>query len=159
MTLTDILRPILAAYRQEVQPHWSPATAHATFPSGQGTPDGQCAVTSAWLMKRLLDDHGIQSTFCAGVAYHLGDDELDHCWLEIDTGEVEIVVDLTADQIRVTTVSGLPSLMNRRVICSTLDDLFRYGIEYAPLRRLTPEQLLADPLQARLAILTEAVGR
>ncbi len=146
------LRPILEAYRTEVQPHWSPATAYAAFPSRPGEPDGQCGVTSAWLLRRLAEDHGITALFAEGTAYHLGDDdELDHCWLEIGDGWNRIIVDLTADQI--------DGLRDRPIVCATSAELCGELISYIPKQRLTAEQLAADPIQGRLAVLALEVGR
>lgn len=62
----DELRPILAGYRAQVEAAWSPATAHESYEGKAGGPAGQCGVTSAWLQRRLAEDHGIGSSFWIG---------------------------------------------------------------------------------------------
>ena len=154
-SLTDTLRPILEAYRAEVQPHWSPATAHPDFDGKQGGPAGQCGVTSAWLQRRLAEDHGVKTRYCAGPV-HLGNALLDarHCWLEHDLPSGEwLIIDLTLDQWHL----GL----SESVVCDDPDQLVTQSwVYYArAARTIWPFQLSLDPVQARLAILTEAVGR
>ena len=151
-SLTDTLRPILEAYRQEVQPHWSPASAHPDFDGKQGGPAGQCGVTSAWAQRRLREDHGIVAWYCAGavrINHHVV--QAAHCWLEINDGRDWLVVDLTAGQI--PRVSDLP------ILYAAYSELRQDGIAYLYRRRFTAEQLLADPVQGRLAVLTSEVGR
>ncbi len=148
-TLTDTLRPILAAYRAEVQPHWSPATAHPDFDGKQGDPAGQCGVTSAWLQRRLAEDHGIETQYCTGRRYATPTDlGSPHCWLEWENSAT-VVFDLTADQFL-----GSP------VVCGTYVDLARRErVLYVALHSFAAAELTADPVQARLAILTAEVGR
>ena len=152
MSDVDTLRSILTAYRQEVQPHWSPATSHPAFDGKQGDPAGQCGVTSAWAQWKLREDHGIYATYCVGDVFALGKLALrDHCWLEINDGRNWLVVDLTAGQI--------PHVSDLSILYAAYSELRQDGIAYLYRRRFTAEQLLADPVQARLAILTSAVGR
>lgn len=148
----DELRPILTGYRQQVQSAWSPATAHPDFEGKAGDPAGQCGVTSAWLQRRLAEDHGIGATFWVGLLFvPRGHETLHHhCWLELDTTEVDVIIDLTANQ--------LPSMKDRPVVCDACDDLFRDGIDYMPQQGMTPEGLLADSVQPRLALLEAAMS-
>ncbi len=142
------LRPILAAYRAEVQPHWSPATAHPSFDGQEGDPAGQCGVTSAWLQRRLAEDHGIETAYCVGsmeCRYH-GERLSQHCWLEASD---RIIIDLTSDQI----ACGL------RLWAYHWDETDETQIRYCVGRYLSSADLLADRVQARLAILTAEVGR
>ncbi len=151
MTLTDTLRPILTAYRAEVQPHWSPATAHEDFDGKVGDPAGQCGVTSAWLQRRLREDHGIETGFVVGALRTTARD-YDHCWLQVKAPGVWLpIIDLTADQF--------PPTQQLPVVCDGWQTLFNRGIHYVTYEWLFPEELLADPVGARLAILTSAVGR
>lgn len=148
MNLTD-LRPILAAYRQQAQAAWTPETAHAEFEGKAGDPAGQCGVTSAWLQRRLAEDHGVHAWFAEGTAYRLGDDELDHCWLEIGHGWQRVIVDITADQL-----DG----MDRPVVCATYPELCAEYVSYIARRRLTAADLRADDaIRPRLAIFEQAL--
>jgi hypothetical protein len=145
----DELRPILAAYRRSVEQAWSPATAHEGYDGKAGDPAGQCGVTSAWLQRRLLEDHGIGTTFWLGQLYAASDEKaVRHCWLELDP-EFDVVIDLTADQ--------MPSLKGRPVICEVYGDLLRDGVDYYAYHSLRTPELLGE-LHARLATLTSAVG-
>ena len=150
-TLTDTLRPILTGYRAEVQPHWSPATAHPEFDGKAGDPAGQCGVTSAWLQRRLREDHGIETAYAVGAVYAESGGEWRHCWLELNDDPNYSILDLTIDQF--PEGEGLP------VICDDYRDLYNLGLDYESDIYLTAEQLLADPVQGRLAVLTAAVGR
>jgi hypothetical protein len=145
----DELRPILHAYRKQVEPAWSAATAHESYEGKAGDPAGQCGVTSAWLQRRLLDDHGIYTVFCTGEVLPLGD----HCWLLMPNFRAgsefpkQVVIDLTADQ-RFTD----------SVVCDHHVDLLVRGIDYRAATARTATALLADPVQARLAVLQEALS-
>jgi hypothetical protein len=145
----DELRPILHGYRERVEQAWSPATAHPGYEGKAGDPAGQCGVTSAWLQRRLLEDHGIHSLFCTGEVPPLRD----HCWLEAAIGRAEsqfprrVVIDLTADQ-----------RFGHAVVCDRRVDLLMLGIDYQARTARTAHALLADPVQTRLAILTEALS-
>lgn len=144
----DELRPILTGYRAQVQAAWSPATAHPDFEGKAGDPAGQCGVTSAWLQRRLAEDHGVETVYCVGyLATPSMWKSSNHCWLE--TAD-EVVVDLTADQY-----SGLPP-----VTCETYGHLdgFAGWAWYFRRGSLTPEQLAADPVQPRLALLEAAMS-
>ena len=154
--LTDTLRPILDAYRAEVQPHWAPASAHPEFDGKQGDPAGQCGVTSAWLQRRLLEDHGIETRYCVGPV-HGGNTLLDarHCWLEHDLPSGEwLIIDLTSDQFR-------HLWFTEPVVCERPDEIVaQRWVYYATASTVvSPAQLLLDPVQARFAILTAEVGR
>jgi len=144
----DELRPILAGYRAQVQQAWSPATAHEGYEGKAGDPAGQCGVTSAWLQRRLLEDHDIDTLFCKGGFYATPTDQgVDHCWLELSDGSC-VVIDLTADQFG-----------EESVVCDTYGELvIRDRVYYIARSGVPPEDLLADPVQSRLAALTEAVG-
>ena len=145
----DELRPILQGYREQVAPAWSPATAY-NGEGKQGDPTGQCGVTSAWLQRRLAEDHGIETTYCVGIVAIARDNKaVDHCWLEIGEGTETLILDLTAMQI--------PSL-RLRVVCAECEALSQAGFDYIITRRLTPDQLLADPVQERLAVLEAAMS-
>lgn len=142
----DELRPILAAYRAQVEPAWSPATAHPNYDGKAGDPAGQCGVTSAWLQRRLREDHGIETTYCVGDVHQGFTKSLrDHCWLEV--GPDRYVVDLTIDQA-----------WPRVEFVGRHWDLQQAGLDYQAHRWLTPEALLADKVQPRLALLTEALS-
>ena len=146
-SLTDTLRPILAGYRELIQPAWSPATAHEGYIAKRGNPTGQCGVTSAWLLRRLREDIGVNAVFCSGsvVPNGRGASLRDHCWLEVGTGIDRIVVDLTIDQ-------AFPEAE----FAGRHGDLMR-SLHYTARRRLSPELMLNDPVQIRLALLTEVV--
>ena len=148
--LTDTLRPILEAYRQEVQPHWSPASAHPAFDGKQGDPAGQCGVTSAWAQRRLREDHGVETVFCVGVMQCLYHDKRldDHCWLEIGEGDDRLIIDLTSDQIG----CGFSAWVMNDAVLHAEDHCYVADIHLVA-------RDLADPVQARLAILTAEVGR
>ena len=144
----DELRPILTAYRGMVQPAWSKATAHPSFEGADGSPVGQCGVTSAWLMERLREDHGITTLFCAGsvVPIHYRTPPVDHCWLELGTGPDRIVIDLTADQ-----------LCEDADYIGTAWDFMVSSRHYVAYRR-TGSVLAADPVTERLALLEGALA-
>lgn len=146
----DELRPILVAYRKQVQQAWSKETAHALFPSRAGSPDGQCGVTSAWLMKRLDKDRGMFAWFVEGMVCDEAE-ELDHCWLELGHSPNRVVVDITADQME--------GLRSRPVVCATAAELQADRIVYTPKRRMVASDLKADSgLQSRLALLECALS-
>lgn len=145
----DELRPILQSYRKQVEQGWSKATSHPSFEGADGSPVGQCGVTSAWLQQRLKEDHGIEA-FCAlGAVYNsLGLFDTRHCWLEIGEGCNPLIVDLIADQY------GLPE-----VVCDThheliLRDWFTY--EADTLWSLQPAS--GEEVESRFAILTKALS-
>lgn len=141
----DELRPILTAYRRQVEKAWSEDTCHPDYLGFDGQPDGQCGVTSVWLQERLLEDHDITSTFCVGTVLVNGQvAESNHCWLEIGTGPHRIIVDLTADQLR-----GMES---RPVVCFTDRDLVSGDILY-----LARAEDLESDCAERLALLKEAL--
>jgi len=146
----DELRPILHGYRQQVQQAWSPATAHPGYEGKPGDPAGQCGVTSAWLQRRLLEDHGIETWYCVGDVFHRGRALRDHCWLEIGEGRNRAIADLTVDQIH--------GAQDRLIICATFRDLCSESVGYFYRYRLTRKQLGNDPVSARLAILEEALS-
>lgn len=148
----DELRPTLAAYRAQVEPAWSAATAHPGYDGKAGDPAGQCGVTSAWLQRRLREDHGIKTLYRIGSAWRLGDENplRDHCWLEIGEGWERVIIDITAGQME-----GLP---DDAVFCEIFQTMCSYQISYVANRRLTADDLAADPVQPRLAILTEALS-
>jgi len=147
----DELRPILHGYRQQVQQAWSPATAHPGFDGKAGDPAGQCGVTSAWLQRRLLEDHGIAAWYCEGRVDCFGHDHSIrwHCWLEIGGMDwSRRVIDLTADQIPCWDGTFLYA-----TYWVLLEDFARYS---ADVRLQEPEGL--DDLRHRLTILTEALS-
>jgi hypothetical protein len=147
----DELRPILHGYRKQLETAWSPATAHEDYEGKQGDPTGQCGVTSAWLQRRLAEDHGITAIYCGGHVWLVGQCVgPDHCWLEIGDGPDRLVVDLTADQLR--GMSPWP------VVCSAYGQLLMGFIKYQSHRWLTSDELAGEPVQARLSILTEALS-
>jgi len=147
----DELRPILHAYRAQVQQAWSPETAHEGFEGKPGDPAGQCGVTSAWLQRRLREDHGIEALYCVGTVY-IGFPwrvaSPHHCWLEIDPGRV--VIDLTAGQVEFASAAQL--------LYARYRELIQGGIDYHPHCRWSAASVLADPVQARLALLQEALS-
>ena len=115
----DELRPILTAYRARIQPAWSKATAHPSFEGADGSPVGQCGVTSAWLQRRLREDHGIETLYCSGSYYAKPTSQgVAHCWLEYINGHF-VVLDLTADQIG-----------GDEVVCDSYMDLYSQGVHY-----------------------------
>lgn len=145
----DTLRPVLRAYRAQLEAAWSPETAHR----GEGTPGSpanQCGVTAAWLAGRLRVDHDIIATYCMGPVHDAtGPLAEDHCWLEIGPEPDPLIVDLTADQW-----NGHPA-----VICSHYSDLaIDDQLYYARISWLGPAGLAADPVQTRLVVLTEAIA-
>jgi len=148
----DELRPILADYRKQVQRAWSKATAAPGFEGADGSPVGQCGVTSAWLRNQLWADHGIWTAYRIGTAWRLGDDNpvSDHCWLEIGRGWERIIIDLTAGQME-----GLP---DDAMFCETFRTLCSYEISYVANSCLSDAQLAEDPVQARLALLEGALS-
>lgn len=139
--MTYPLREILAGYRATVEKAWSADTAHEGYAGAAGSPVGQCGVTSAWLQRRLLDDHGIDTLFCTGdLECSCGERLSDHCWLE---GEYW-VADLTSDQLPCANRGWeLPYLTST---------------DYSATRRYTAVEAANLGLQGRLALLTEAVG-
>ncbi|HEY9410654.1 MAG TPA: hypothetical protein VIP77_13835 [Jiangellaceae bacterium] len=148
-SLTDTLRPILAAYRAEVQPHWSAATAHPDYEGAAGSPVGQCGVTSAWLQRRLAEDHGLEVRYCTGTRIASPTDlGSSHCWLELLYGAT-LVIDLTADQFP----NGEP------ITFASYAEIASSGVWYVTRHDAPASEMATDPVQPRLAILTEAVGR
>lgn len=130
--MTYPLREILADYRATVEKAWTADTAHEGYEGAAGSPVGQCGVTSAWLQRRLLEVHGYPTWYCEGFAYHGPEwTEVHHCWLAFGAGRV---IDLTADQFPAPVMAYLPS------------------------RVLTADIAGDEPVQERLALLTEAVG-
>lgn len=147
----DELRPILTGYRAKAQAAWSPATAHPDYEGKAGDPAGQCGVTSAWLQRRLTEDHGVETVYVVGILHVAPNGgSVEHCWLDLDAITGSVVIDLTADQ--------WSSLKDRPVICEAWDSLFWGGTDYTPRRHLTAKQLAADPVQPRLALLEAAVS-
>jgi hypothetical protein len=124
----DELRPILTAYRKQVEQGWSKATAHPSYEGADGSPVGQCGVSSAWLQRRLLEDHGIATAYCYGAVYSnhrvVG---ADHCWLELGAGPDRLVIDVTADQ--------MPGVSDFPVLYASHSELIRDDIAYRALGR------------------------
>lgn len=144
----DELRPILTAYRAEVQQGWTVDTAQGGYEAGPGLPAGQCGATSLWLQKRLWLDHGVKAVFTFGSMFTSRPKvELSqHCWLETDH---YCVVDLTADQL-----PGGPEVVN--ALWPHTDR--EYGVAYSVERFMHDLSDQTDLLR-RTALLTEAVGR
>lgn len=91
----NTLRPILYAYRNQVQRAWTTTTAHPGFEAAPGDPAGQCGVTSAWLQHRLKTDHDIPTIYYTGRVYLHRELLADrHCWLQ----DGPVVIDLTGSQ-------------------------------------------------------------
>lgn len=136
----DELPPILAAYRKQVEPAWSAATAHRRQ-GAPGDPAGQCGVTSAWLQERLKEDHDLDTLYCVGDVHQGFLKSLrDHCWLETNG---RLVIDLTVDQAWPDApYAGWYWGLRKQ---SKLD--------YQALRWLTPEALADDPVQTRVQVL------
>lgn len=84
----------LLAYRRVVEKAWTSKTAHPRYTGLTGRPLGQCGVTSAWLQKRLREDHGIKATYCVGEVTGPDGTLGHHCWLQSGRD----VYDLTIDQ-------------------------------------------------------------
>lgn len=84
----------LVAYRRVVEKGWTAKTAHPRFTGLNGRPMGQCGVTSAWLQKRLREDHGIEALYCVGEVSGPDGTMPHHCWLQHGRD----VYDLTIDQ-------------------------------------------------------------
>lgn len=145
MTVDELL-PVLASYRQQVEPAWSPATAHKGYTGAVGSPVGQCGVTSAWLQNRLYEDHGIESLYCVGKA-KTDTGWVDHCWLEVPGPVHLLTIDLTVDQLR----PGEP-------LMATLYDRWSAGLDYLASLRLSLAEVEADPVQERLTLLVGAMG-
>jgi hypothetical protein len=143
----DELRPVLTAYREEVQKGWSTETAHSGYEAKSGTPAGQCGPTSLWLQKRLWLDHAVKTVFTFGSVFASPRVELrQHCWLE--TGE-HCVLDLTADQL-----PGAPE-----VVCAYWPSTStEHGVSYSVEMFIDDLSGHTDLLR-RTALLTEAVGR
>jgi hypothetical protein len=141
----DELRPILTGYRAEVEKGWTTATAMPGYSGGPGLPNGQCGATSAWLRKRLLDDHNLKTHFTAGVLM-VGSEVTAHCWLE--THGYELVLDITADQMDRTT----------KVVCCSPTEAAGMNLVYVSHMYL-PDLDREGDLLRRTALLTEAVGR
>lgn len=147
----DELCPILHGYRKQLEAAWSPATAHEDYEGKQGDPTGQCGVTSAWLQRRLREDHGIATAYCVGAVFSVcGEESADHCWLESGDGPGRLVIDLTASQ--------MDYLKNLPIVCMPASTLKHHWIDYQVERALSPVALATDPVQARLSILTEALS-
>ena len=131
------LEQVLTGYRERVQPAWSAATAHPDFPASPGDPAGQCGVTSAWLQKRLQEDHGMQTLYCVGRVGRPS-----HCWLE--TGN--LVIDLTVDQF-------LPGQPYAAALWQRWEAGLNYRLDYC----LPLYAVASDPVAPRLKILEEAL--
>ena len=145
----DELRPILQGYREQVAPAWSPATAY-NGDGEQGSPRNQCGVTSAWLQRRLAEDHGVETVYCYGTVISTRTFRaVDHCWLEIGDATKALILDLTGTQIPTLTW---------RVVCMDYVALYERGFDYNLSERFAFEQLAADPVQARLAVLEAAMS-
>jgi hypothetical protein len=141
----DELRPILTAYRAEVEKGWTAATAMPGYSGGPGLPNGQCGATSAWLRKRLLEDHGIKTHFTVGTLV-APTGMAAHCWLE--TYGYELVLDITADQMDRTA----------KVVCCSPTEASDLNLVYVSHMYL-PDLDREGDLLRRTALLTEAVGR
>lgn len=141
----DELRPILTAYRKQIERGWSKATAHPSYEGADGSPVGQCGVTSAWLQKRLREDHGLYIRYCRGRYYDspksLG---VKHCWLEHINKTRSIVVDLTADQFDAEAV-----------VCDTYRGLYDKGLHYVTHDAMAEPDA---PVIDRLALLEAALS-
>ena len=149
----DELHPILTAYRTRIQPAWSKATAHPSFEGADGSPVGQCGVTSAWLQRRLREDHGISAMYCLGSVQTAGGFHRDHCWLDIPDLWAPLA---TNSRVVIDLAGGQYGLMP--VICGFIGELARLNfIHYIAERRLTEEQV-RDPLTSRLALLEGALS-
>lgn len=144
----DELRPLLAAYRIQVEQGWSNATAHPDYAGADGSPRGQCGVTSAWLQERLWEDHAVLTTYVVGdVIPRVGQPLRDHCWLEAGRGVDRVVIDLTVDQ-------AFPGAE----MCGGHWDLLLESRHYLAHHHQNRWSVAADPVQARLAVLQEALA-
>lgn len=99
----DVLRGDLLKCRSLLEKAWNAETRHPDYgPAKDGSPVGQCGVTSRWLLGRLERQYGLQAMYCCGkvsLPYGVGERE-HHCWVEIGEPDdhCRIIVDLTVDQ-------------------------------------------------------------
>lgn len=143
----DELRPILQGYRKQVEQGWSKATAHPSYEGADGSPVGQCGVTSAWLQRRLREDHGVETNYCVGDVLSVrGIESVDHCWLETTA---RVVIDITASQMEWLT--------NLPVVCFPHAALKHQWIDYQAATRV-PAPHAGDPVRDRLALLESALS-
>lgn len=140
------LRPLLVEYRSQVEQAWTVETAHADFAGKAGHPAGQCGVTSVWLQRRLMEDHGITTHFSEGSLFARGGVARKHCWLESE--DYRLVLDLTADQLAI----------DHPVVCDTHWGAWSLGLEYVGEYFFCDLSDKGDLLH-RASLLTEAVGQ
>lgn len=153
----------LGNHRARLSGAWSDQTRY------DGTPEpfvdqtsesrGQCGVSSAWLIKQLIE-HVDEATlfYCYGHVYRAGTRSAllsAHCWVEVGLAAEpdRYVIDLTGDQIQ--------PLRSHPVLCLPHDEVLeQLGVDYAADRaRLAPRDVAQDLVQPRLLVLEANLAR
>ena len=91
MPIESALQQELRKIRQALELCWAKETSHASYEGRQGSPVGQCFV-STLVMFDLLKQY--KPLIVSGTIADTSNRHLSHYWLEIN----EKIVDLTADQ-------------------------------------------------------------
>jgi hypothetical protein len=145
----------LSSFRKLLQDAWSDKTLHQSFkpPAGAAVPpsQGQCGVSSAWLVETLVGMSVEDVTYCYGKILRTRSRQAvlrKHCWIEIEptASRSRLIVDLTGDQAK--------TLRDHQVLCGWAEELrAKHRLIYKAEWRLTPQELEGDRVQDRLALL------
>ncbi|WP_433168751.1 hypothetical protein [Kribbella sp. CA-247076] len=143
-TLERLIRSLKSAWSDERNECWSERC------------NGQCDVSSVWIVRELKRLHQIQAMFCYGTVFWSEPEvEYQHChsWVEIMTGEdTRLVIDV-ARQFHHAS-GGQPGM------CKDHRLLANWGIQYEAVERLTIDQLPThQKVWSRFEVLDDALHR
>ncbi|MCQ4362017.1 hypothetical protein KQR54_12855 [Mycobacterium gordonae] len=149
------IRAALPRYRSVLEGAWTVHTAHPAYREqvGAGDPTGQCGVSSAWLIRQLGAEFGLQAMYCYG-SLTIGD-PIDvtiarHCWIEFICGAETFVIDVTADQ-----AMGF----DERIICGPKERLLSsQHLSYDARVRKSQQELVDDAVWPRLMALADGIA-
>lgn len=144
----------LEEYRAILAKAWSDKTIHPGYLPFQPVvrSQGQCGVSSAWLLRRLGRRQRRLAEYCYGdIVVHGAQPETirSHCWVEIgDASSADrLVVDLTRDQFG-------PRLPDTP-LSESHGSLMKRSIEYRARRRMQFEDLREDAVWPRFKVLEQ----
>ena len=151
------LRRRLREYREVLTAAWSDITSYERTSQSlrrvTSLSEGQCGVSSAWVIRQLGWPFRWRARYCVGdVVFHGsgGSRSELHCWIEYgnSSSTKRLVIDLTCDQFE--------PMRNRPVLCASYESLIDDSIEYNALGRMRFRQLRKDDVWRRYQVLVKA---
>jgi hypothetical protein len=107
----------LLGFRSQLADVWSAETIHPSYDfeekPGPKAPDGQCGVSSAWILWKFGSWYRFRAKYCYGDIIIRGATEPNHCWIEMGNARSarRLVIDVTCDQFKI--FEDTPVLLDR----------------------------------------------